>query len=342
MVLDESRVRSGDPVALARALTLVENDADAAAALLARLAGPGGSGGAGREGAAGAARRIGITGPPGAGKSTLVAALARRWRAAGRRVGILAVDPTSPFTGGALLGDRIRMGSLAGDEGVFIRSLATRGALGGLSRAVHDASDVLDAAGFDPILIETVGVGQSEVAIASAADVVVVVVAPGSGDGVQAMKGGLLEAADVLVVNQADRPGAEGLAAELEVAVELRSTSAKPPVLRTTATTGEGVEALLEVLLRFGEGREGEAALAARRLARARLRVREEVDRRRAAAFWATRGAELERLAAEVAVGRTTAAGAASTLLVSSAGPSPDPAAPSPRPTPSDPEARTP
>ncbi len=221
------------------------------------------------------------------------------------------------------------MGALAGDAGVFIRSLATRGALGGLSRAVHDASDVLDAAGFDPIVIETVGVGQSEVAIASAADVVVVVIAPGSGDGVQAMKGGLLEAADVLVVNQADRPGAEGLAAELEVAVELRSTTSKPPVLRTTATTGEGVEALVAFLERFGAGATGTAALDARRLARARLRVREEVDRRRAAGFWASREGELERLAADVAAARTTAAAAASTLL----GESP---APPRRPTPSD------
>ena len=238
----DSRVRSADPVALARALTLVENDADEGAALLARLSGGGRSSLLG--GAAGAALRVGITGPPGAGKSTLVTALAKAWRLEGKRVGILAVDPTSPFTGGALLGDRIRMSALSGDDGVFIRSFATRGALGGLSRAVHDAADVLDAAGFDPIVIETVGVGQSEVAIASAADVVVVAVAPGSGDGVQALKSGLLECADVIVVNQSDRAGAEGLASELEIAVELRFTDAKPPVLKTVATTGEGVEAL--------------------------------------------------------------------------------------------------
>jgi LAO/AO transport system kinase len=300
------------PVALARALTIVENDPAAAADLVGRLA-------AGRPLAA---RRIGVTGPPGAGKSTLVAALAGAWRARGRRVGILAVDPTSPFTGGALLGDRIRMGALSGDDGVFIRSLATRGAMGGLSRAVHDAADVLDAAGFDPIVVETVGVGQSEVAIASAADVVIVVVAPGSGDGVQAMKGGLLEAADVLVVNQADRVGADGLAAELEVAVELRSTGAKPPVLRTVATTGDGVPALVAFLDRFEEEEGGRARRDGRRLERARQRIRDEVDRRRAEVFWsAGRGARLDEAARDVAAGRTTAAGAASTLLGDSSPP---------------------
>ena len=331
----DSRVRSADPVALARALTLVENDADGAAALLARLSGgdPAVGRGAGSPGdVAGSALRVGITGPPGAGKSTLVAALAKAWRAAGRRVGILAVDPTSPFTGGALLGDRIRMSALAGDDGVFIRSLATRGALGGLSRAVHDCADVLDAAGFDPIVIETVGVGQSEVAIASAADVVVVVVAPGSGDGVQAMKSGLLEAADVLVVNQSDRAGAEGLASELEVAVELRFTDAKPPVLKTVATTGEGVAALMA----FVDARRGEAPGAAerlvtRRLARARLRVREEVDRRRAALFWAAHEADLDRVAGEVATRGRTPADAASTLLAAPAAPTtPSPKGPRP------------
>jgi len=311
----QARVRSGDPAALARALTIVENDPDRAASLLADLS---------RDVKIAPARRIGVTGPPGAGKSTLVAALAKSWRAGGARVGILAVDPTSPFTGGALLGDRIRMSALSGDTGVFIRSLATRGALGGLSRAVHDCADVLEAAGFDPIVIETVGVGQSEVAIAAAADVVVVVVAPGSGDGVQAMKGGLLEAADLIVVNQCDRAGADGLASELEVAVELRSTGAKPPVLRTTATIGEGADALRAAIDgRTGSSPDAAPQLLARRQARARLRVRDEVDRRRAAEFWPSREAELDRLAAEVVGGARTPASAASTLLAAPAPPVP-------------------
>ncbi len=302
-------VRSGDARSVARALTVVENDPDAAARLLAALSG-GASGPSG-----GGAHRVGITGPPGAGKSTLVTALVRGWRAAGRRVGVLAVDPTSPFSGGALLGDRVRMSGLSGDSGVFIRSFATRGELGGLSRAVHDAADVLEAAGFDPVVIETVGVGQSEVAIAAAADTVIVVLAPGSGDSVQAMKAGLVEAADILVVNQADRPGAEGLASDLAAAVELQAAGRKAPVLQTVATTGLGVEALrAEVDLRRPVD-PGPGAADERRKGRARHRIQHEVDRRRHLAFWGPRTADLDRLVEDVVGGRMTVAGAAGTLL---------------------------
>ena len=299
-----SAIVAGEPRAVARALTVVENDADASAALLAALAGH-----------VGRAHRVGVTGPPGVGKSTLVAALAKAWRAAGRRVAIVAVDPTSPYSGGALLGDRVRMTALSGDAGVFIRSLATRGALGGLARAAQDMADVLDAAGFDPVVLETVGVGQSEVAIAAAADTVVVALAPGSGDGVQAMKGGLLEVADLLVVNQADRAGAEGFVADLESAVELRSTGRKPRILSTVATTGAGLPALGAAIdahraeLQSGDG------LSTRRQARAAGRIRDEVERRLQAALWAAAGPALAHLSGEVAAGRTTVAAAAGRLL---------------------------
>ncbi|MFM8385841.1 MAG: methylmalonyl Co-A mutase-associated GTPase MeaB [Planctomycetia bacterium] len=311
---------AGDLRALARALTVVENEAEAGQALLERLAGR-----------IGRAHRIGVTGPPGAGKSTLVSALVGAWRKAGRRVGVLAVDPSSAFTGGALLGDRIRMTQHLGDAGVFVRSLASRGAAGGLAASAEDSADLLDAAGFDPVVIETVGVGQGEMDVAGAADTTVLVLAPGGGDDVQALKAGLVEMADVVVVNQADRAGADRLEAALKAAFELRTRGAgagapgsgssaseglpgAPPVFLTVATKGEGVPALAEALLARGEG-HAPAALAARRLARARRRVREEVERHRARAYWAQQGAELERLAAEVAGGHVSAQAAARALL---------------------------
>jgi LAO/AO transport system kinase len=298
-------IRAGDRRALARALTLVENDLPAGRRLLEAL-------GASPPTPGARAHRIGLTGPPGAGKSTLVSALTAAWREAGRRVGILAVDPSSPFTGGALLGDRIRMLSHSGDEGVFIRSLASRGAWGGLAAAVYDAADLIEAAGFDPVLLETVGVGQGEVEVCRAADTTVVVLAPGSGDVVQGMKAGLLEIADILVVNQADREGAEALVHALESAFALRDQRA-PPILRTVATEGRGVPALraeLDARLQSDAG-----ILSARRRERARARLRAAVDRARSQAFWAGREALLETLAEAVAAGNTTAAGALRTLL---------------------------
>ncbi len=295
------RVRSGEIAAVARALTVVENDPEAAKALLAGLGG-----------ALGRAHRVGITGPPGAGKSTLVSALATEWRRAGARVGVLAVDPTSPFTGGALLGDRIRMTAHAGDPGVFVRSLATRGALGGLSAATQDAADVLDAAGFDPVLVETVGVGQAEIDVAEATDTTVVVLVPGSGDEIQAMKAGLLEIADVVVVNQADREGADRLVAALEAAFAVGSRTA-PPIRKTVATTGDGVADLRTLL--DGRRAADPSRLAERRRVRARSRIRALVDRSRARAWWAAHEAALDGAAEDVATGRTTAAAAAARLL---------------------------
>ena len=192
---------------------------------------------------------VGFTGPPGAGKSTLVNAYTRHLRGEGKSIGIIAVDPSSPVSGGAILGDRIRMTATLDDDGVFMRSLASRGHLGGLSPAAVRIIDALDAAGKDIILIETVGTGQSEIDVAEVADVRVVVTAPGLGDDIQAMKAGLLEIADILVVNKADREGAERTLQQFKGALALRAHDrAKVPVLRTTATTGEGVAALAEAI----------------------------------------------------------------------------------------------
>ncbi|HEX3866281.1 MAG TPA: methylmalonyl Co-A mutase-associated GTPase MeaB [Gemmatimonadaceae bacterium] len=202
---------AGHTAALARAVSIVENHRAGFDRLLARL-----------QTRIGRARRIGITGPPGAGKSTLVTELAREYRAAGLSVGIIAVDPTSPFTGGALLGDRIRMESVALDSGVFIRSMATRGSLGGLAAATREVADVVDAFGIERILIETVGVGQTELDIARTADTSVVVLVPESGDSIQTLKAGLMEIADIFVVNKGDRPGADRLRNELELMLGLR------------------------------------------------------------------------------------------------------------------------
>ena len=219
---------------------------------------------------------LGLTGPPGAGKSTIAAALVRALRARGERVGVLAVDPTSPFTGGALLGDRVRMQEHALDGEVLIRSMATRGHLGGLSVAAPQALRVFDAAGCATVLVETVGVGQSEVDVAAAADATVVLLAPGMGDGVQAAKAGILEIGDLFVVNKADRDGAQPLVRDLRAMVALseRETTAwKPPVLTTVATQGTGVTELLAAVDRFRDHQRSSGDQARRRLDRARREV---------------------------------------------------------------------
>ena len=213
---------AGRPVALARVISVVENHRPGYDHVLAAL-----------HARTGRARRIGVTGPPGAGKSTLTTQLVLAYRAQGLKVGVVAVDPTSPFTGGALLGDRIRMEAIALDPGVYIRSLATRGALGGLSAATREVSDVLDAFGFDRVIVETVGVGQSELEVARTVDSCVVVLVPESGDSIQALKAGLMEIADLFVVNKADRPGADRLRTDLQLMLKLRARSSgqgHPPV----------------------------------------------------------------------------------------------------------------
>lgn len=234
------RLLAGDRRAAARLISLIENDTSQAPRLLAAL-----------YPHTGRAHIVGVTGSPGTGKSTLVGELTKKIRAQGEKVGIVAVDPTSPFSGGALLGDRIRMQELSTDEGVFIRSMATRGSLGGLARATHDVVKVLDALGQDLIFIETVGAGQSEVEIARAAHTVVVVVAPGLGDEIQAIKAGLFEIADLFVVNKADQEGAEGAVATLNYLLDMNKADDgqwRPPILKTVAIRGEGVEAVVDAL----------------------------------------------------------------------------------------------
>ncbi len=260
--------------------------------------------------AAGGTRVIGLTGAPGAGKSTVTSALVRAFRARGNRVAVLAVDPSSPFTGGALLGDRVRMQEHATDDGVFIRSMGSRGQLGGLAAAAPQAIRVLTAAGYEVILVETVGVGQAEVEIASAADTTVVLVVPGMGDSIQAAKAGLLEVADVLVVNKADRPDTQATVRDLRAMVNLASGEWKPPIAATVAITGDGVDDLLAALDKHEAWLESSGERARRRLARAR-------DEVTAVAFGvlARRLAVPDELAARVAEGQCDPADAAEELL---------------------------
>lgn len=265
---------AGDRRALARAISVVEEGRDERDELLAAIASK-----------VGRARRFGVTGPPGVGKSTLVNELATQLRKAGRTVGIVAVDPTSPYTGGALLGDRIRMERLGLDAGVFMRSMATRGTLGGLARATCDACDLLDASGKDAVLVESVGVGQSEVEVTHAVDLTLVVLSPESGDSVQAMKAGLLEAADLIVINKADRPGAERMEGDLRdvLAISRPATRPAPSIFRTTAAEGIGVPELLAAIDEKWNELSRDGRLAERRrenlAARLRASVLAEVER---------------------------------------------------------------
>src|SRR6201991_2587293 len=232
------RIRAGSPLSIARGLTLVESSSEAAAQLLSRLWKD-----------SGRAHILGVTGPPGSGKSTLVTKMAHEYLARGGKVAILAVDPSSAYSGGAILGDRIRMTELAGRKNVFVRSMASRGATGGLSRAVLDGIVLLDAAGYDVVVLETVGVGQAEVDVISVAHTVLVVSVPGLGDDIQAIKAGLLEIADVHVVNKADRPGADMTVKQLRESLRLAHGSAgkwDAPILKTTAASGDGVPELLD------------------------------------------------------------------------------------------------
>jgi LAO/AO transport system kinase len=249
------RVRARERPAVARAVTLLETLRPGALELLAAM-----------QPYLGGARIVGFTGPPGAGKSTLVNAYVRHLRSTGATVAVIAVDPSSPVSGGAILGDRVRMTAALDDDGVFVRSLASRGHLGGLSPAAVRIIDVLDAAGFDTIVLETVGTGQSEIDIAEVADVRVVIAAPGLGDDIQAMKSGVLEIADVVVVNKADLPGANRTAAELAAALSLRAGPiSEVETLKTAATTGEGVGQLADTIGRIAAQRTAEPPLVRRR-----------------------------------------------------------------------------
>lgn len=297
----KERFLAGDMRALARAITLVESGYPEGQALLRGLRGQG------------SARVVGLTGSPGAGKSTLTDRLIEEIRQRGETVAVLAVDPSSPFSGGAILGDRIRMMRHHQDNGVFIRSLASRGALGGLAGATVATLALLEAFGFDRILIETVGVGQSEVDIARVADTTVLILTPAAGDAVQAFKAGVMEIADIFVVNKFDLPGGERIVQELKTALELavaRPGGWKPPVLTAVAPKAEGVPQLLEALDRHYQHLEAHNLLEADRLERARFEIEsviQELGRRRSR--------EAKDLIAKVAHGELTPEEAAQRLL---------------------------
>ena len=288
-----NRIAAGEPNAVARAISKVEDGAADVAELMKQL-----------FPRTGRALIVGITGAPGAGKSTLVDKLAAFYRKQGERVGIIAVDPTSPFTGGAILGDRIRMQTLSLDKGVFIRSMATRGNLGGLAHTTVEAVAILDAAGFEKIIVETVGVGQDEVEIAKAADVCVVVLVPGMGDDVQTMKAGIMEIGDVLVINKADREGVLRTEKELEALLTFatRPDEWQPPIVKTVAIESKGIEELAAAIDRCREF-EKSSSSNHRRQAIARWRILELLRERLVSETLKADSAseKLDRLAAEVA-----------------------------------------
>jgi LAO/AO transport system kinase len=284
------RLMAGDTRALARAIRMVEDRDPGIADLLRQV----------RE-RAGRARVIGVTGPPGSGKSTLCDQVIERWRAGGHLVGVIAVDPSSPFTGGAILGDRVRMVRHTLDPGVFIRSMAARGHLGGLAAAAREAIRLLDASGRDRCLLETVGVGQSELEVMETADTTVVVTTPASGDAVQIIKAGILEIADIFVVNKADLPGASKVVRDLKELVRHGKIRAgwSPPVLTTVAETGEGVDELVGAIDRHGDTIAASGELERRRIARLRAEVEAIVveraaERARSALHEGTMSRELE------------------------------------------------
>jgi len=339
-----ARFDGGSTAALARVVSIVENHRAGFEDILSRL-----------HVRTGRARRIGLTGPPGAGKSTITALLVEHFRAAGLKVGVIAVDPTSPFTGGALLGDRVRMESVALDPGVFIRSMATRGSLGGLAAATREVADVLDAFGFDRILIETVGVGQSELDVARTADSTLLVLVPESGDSIQTLKAGVMEVADVFVVNKADRPGADRLRNDVELMLGLRQgvsfanvpahhgvdlkrmnparvareaaaaaepATWTPPVLSAVAVKKEGIDAIASALDRHFGYLERTDTLRTRRLERLRERVMDVVEQKVRTRLWedSKTMSWLEEQLLSVQRGETTPFSVANELLAMSAG----------------------
>jgi len=291
------RIDKGDPAAVARAISKIEDGSEDASDLMKQI-----------YGASHGGLVIGITGAPGAGKSSLVDKLAHQYRETGERVGIIAVDPSSPFSGGAILGDRIRMQTLGLDEGVFIRSMATRGNLGGLARATVDAVAILDAARYSKIIVETVGVGQDEVEIVKAADVSVVVLVPGMGDDIQAIKAGIMEIGDIFVINKSDREGVYATEKELESLLSLatRPDGWNPPIVKTVATESRGIQQLAQAIERFTDTQKDVDVISERRRAIARWRIVELLRERLLVSVLTADGSTeaLERLADEVATRR--------------------------------------
>jgi GTPase len=298
-------LRAGLVPALARAITLVENEEACSTEILEAV-----------HPHVGAACRIGVTGPPGAGKSTLVGAVAGTLSKAGRAVGIIAVDPSSPFTGGALLGDRIRMHEAAAHDGVFIRSMASRGALGGIARTTEEVADLLDAAGKNPVIMETVGAGQAEVDVAKAADTILVVLSPESGDSIQAMKAGIMEIADIYVLNKSDREGAGRLSVEIESMLDCRLVQSawRPPVVKTIARDGKGIDELVQAMDGHRTHLEETGEITNRRRARLKRRISALVTSAIEERLF-SRGSEVERMVDEVLAGEQTPRRAADRIL---------------------------
>jgi LAO/AO transport system kinase len=294
-MIDIDQIFKGNPRIVARAITLVENGGEGAAALMK-----------GVFPKTGRATVIGITGSPGAGKSSLVDKLALYYKDQGKKIGIVCIDPSSPFSGGAILGDRIRMSTLGLDKNVFIRSMATRGNLGGLSRATVDAVAILDAAGYEKVIVETVGVGQDEVEIVKTADVSIVVLVPGMGDDIQAIKAGIMEIGDVFVINKADREGVLRTQKELEALLTLahRPDMWNPPIIKTVATENKGIEDLDAAIASYLDFVASEGESNARRVSIAKWRLTELVRERLLSDLMSRNGTgdQLDRLAAEIAV----------------------------------------
>ena len=305
------KVLEGDPRSVARAITRIENQSAEAAEIMRAIFPE-----------TGRATVIGITGAPGAGKSSLVDKLALYYKDKGDRVGIVCIDPSSPFSGGAILGDRIRMSALGTDKNIFIRSMATRGNLGGLSRATVDAVAILDAAGFDKVIVETVGVGQDEVEIVKTADVSVVVLVPGMGDDIQAIKAGIMEIGDVFVINKADREGVLRTQKELEALLGLahRPDMWNPPIVKTIATESRGIEELAVAIGSYAEFQKDAAGGRGRRRAIARWRLMELLQERLVSDLLAGDGIgdKLESLASEVAEKRLDPYSAVESLIAES------------------------